>query len=87
MIPRSRDSATITLRTEDRYGMRSREAPYNGLQLRTGGYFTRGTGPSRAGRAYSHSMVAGGFDDTSYTTRLIPRTSLMMREERRASSS
>ncbi len=30
---------------------------------------------------YSHSIVAGGFDETSYTTRLMPRTSLMMREE------
>ena len=29
--------------------------------------------------AYSHSMVAGGLPDTSYTTRLMPRTSLMMR--------
>jgi hypothetical protein len=30
-------------------------------------------------RAYSHSIVAGGFEDTSYTTRLMPFTSLMMR--------
>ncbi len=33
--------------------------------------------------AHSHSIVAGGFPDTSYTTRLIPRTSLMMRFETR----
>ena len=33
-----------------------------------------------AGRpAHSHSIVAGGFDETSYVTRLMPRTSLMMR--------
>lgn len=32
-------------------------------------------------RAYSHSMVAGGLDDTSYTTRLIPGTSLVMRDD------
>src|SRR5262245_52708569 len=38
-------------------------------------------------RVYSHSIVAGGFDDTSYTTRLIPRTSLMMRFEMRPSTS
>ncbi len=36
---------------------------------------------------YSHSIVAGGLPDTSYTTRLIPRTSLMMRFDTRASSS
>lgn len=28
---------------------------------------------------YSHSIVAGGFDDTSYTTRLMPLTSLITR--------
>ena len=28
---------------------------------------------------YSHSIVPGGFHVTSYTTRLMPRTSLMMR--------
>jgi hypothetical protein len=28
---------------------------------------------------HSHSIVPGGFDVTSYTTRLIPRTSLTMR--------
>src|SRR5262249_7199531 len=36
---------------------------------------------------HSHSMVAGGFDEMSYTTRLTPRTSLMMRVESRARSS
>ena len=30
---------------------------------------------------YSHSIVAGGFELMSYTTRLIPRTSLIMRFE------
>jgi hypothetical protein len=39
------------------------------------------------GRRYSHSMVAGGFDEMSYTTRLMPRTSLMMRDEILASRS
>jgi hypothetical protein len=28
---------------------------------------------------HSHSIVAGGFPEMSYTTRLIPRTSLMIR--------
>src|SRR5690606_6461903 len=35
---------------------------------------------------HSHSMVAGGLLDTSYTTRLMPRTSLMMRDDTLASS-
>lgn len=34
---------------------------------------------------HSHSIVAGGLPDTSYTTRLIPRTSLMMRFDARPS--
>ena len=37
--------------------------------------------------AHSHSIVAGGLDEMSSTTRLIPRTSLMMRLEILASSS
>ena len=37
--------------------------------------------------AYSHSMVAGGLLVTSSTTRLISRTSLVMRLEMRASTS
>jgi len=36
--------------------------------------------------AYSHSIVAGGLLLTSYVTRLIPRTSLMMRVDTRLSS-
>lgn len=36
---------------------------------------------------YSHSMVLGGFDEISYTTRLIPRTSLMILFEITASTS
>src|SRR6478735_12224608 len=39
----------------------------------------RATG-SACGR-YSHSIVAGGFDEMSYTTRLTPGTSLTMRDE------
>src|SRR4029079_14616783 len=38
-------------------------------------------------RTYSHSMVAGGLLLTSSTTRLIPRTSLVMRLEIRATRS
>ena len=38
-------------------------------------------------KAYSHSMVAGGFEEMSYTTRLIPETSLTIREEIFARSS
>lgn len=37
-------------------------------------------------RDHSHSIVAGGLLDTSYVTRLIPRTSLMMRDDTRFSS-
>jgi len=36
---------------------------------------------------YSHSMVPGGLEVTSYTTRLIPATSLMMRRTIRSSTS
>lgn len=35
---------------------------------------------------HSHSIVAGGFPEMSYTTRLIPRTSLMIRFDARPSS-
>ena len=41
----------------------------------------------RDGTSYSHSMVAGGLDEMSYTTRLIPRTSFTMRDEMVASRS
>lgn|GEM_PF-6398611 len=37
-----------------------------------------------APRRYSHSIVPGGLLVTSYTTRLIPRTSLMIRVATRA---
>jgi len=36
---------------------------------------------------YSHSMVAGGFPEISYTTRLTPRTSLIMRNDTRDNNS
>src|SRR5690606_23972981 len=36
---------------------------------------------------YSHSIVPGGFEVMSYTTRLMPRTSLVIRDETRASRS
>ena len=32
-------------------------------------------------QGYSHSMVAGGFDEMSYTTRFTPGTSLTIRDE------
>ena len=38
-------------------------------------------GTSKAVQPYSHSIVPGGFDVMSYTTRLIPRTSLTIRLE------
>jgi hypothetical protein len=48
-------------------------------------------GPEQPGEgirhAYSHSMVAGGFELTSYTTRLTPSTSLLIRSAARASTS
>ncbi len=37
--------------------------------------------------SHSHSMVAGGFDVMSYTTRLMPGTSLTMRVEMAARTS
>jgi hypothetical protein len=37
-------------------------------------------------RNHSHSIVAGGFPEMSYTTRLMPRTSLMIRFDTLASS-
>lgn len=39
-----------------------------------------GDSPRRT-RFHSHSMVAGGFELTSYVTRLMPRTSLMIRPD------
>ena len=36
---------------------------------------------------YSHSIVLGGFEEMSYTTRFTPRTSLVMRDETRARKS
>lgn len=41
----------------------------------------------RQGSGYSHSMVPGGFDVTSSTTRFTPAISLVMRLEMRASTS
>lgn len=41
----------------------------------------------KSGHHHSHSMVAGGLLLISYTTRLTPRTSLMMRELMRANTS
>ncbi len=38
-------------------------------------------GRSSMGAIYSHSMVPGGLDVMSYTTRLTPGTSLMIRVE------
>src|SRR5581483_5922245 len=40
-----------------------------------------GSPARKAALAYSHSIVEGGFELMSYTTRLIPLTSLTMREE------
>ena len=43
--------------------------------------------PRMESNHYSHSMVEGGFWLMSYTTRLTPFTSLMIREEMEPSSS
>lgn len=45
--------------------------------------------PERLGNSlgHSHSIVAGGFPEMSYTTRLMPRTSLMIRFDTCPSSS
>ena len=50
---------------------------------------SRGVGPERAGGLgrYSHSIVPGGFDVMSRTTRLTSRISLIMREAMRSSRS
>jgi hypothetical protein len=48
-------------------------------------FTTRGQ-PGPAG-GYSHSMVAGGFEEMSYTTRLTPATSAMIRLLMRSSTS
>ena len=40
-----------------------------------------GLDPVRRGRGYSHSIVAGGFEVTSSTTRFTAGISLMIREE------
>ncbi len=45
-----------------------------------------GDSPRRTSN-HSHSIVAGGLPEISYTTRLIPRTSLMMRFDTCPSSS
>src|SRR5262245_493368 len=37
--------------------------------------------------SYSHSIVLGGFEETSYTTRLTPRTSFTIRRAIRSSKS
>ena len=52
--------------------------------MRTG-EFGPSTGEQRVD--YSHSMVAGGFEEMSYATRLIPGTSLITRVEIFASRS
>ncbi len=47
-----------------------------------------GTVPAlRPFTTYSHSIVAGGFPETSYTTRLMPLISLIIRLETVPSSS
>jgi hypothetical protein len=61
------------------------DGPYS--RERSGEISRRSDAVSDPPRPYSHSMVAGGFEEMSYTTRLMPRTSLMMRDEMRARSS
>src|SRR5688500_12892050 len=41
----------------------------------------------RSGDCHSHSIVAGGFDEMSYTTRFTAAISLTMRADARASTS
>ena len=73
-------------------GVLSRKGgPGEGRQARPGGMSVRRAVGSRRqisrGRRYSHSIVAGGLELMSYTTRFTPLTSLMMRVEMRASRS
>lgn len=52
---------------------------------RYGSFSITGDSPRRTSN-HSHSIVAGGLPETSYTTRFSPRTSLMIRFEVRPSS-
>ena len=49
--------------------------------------FPLATDSCRRAWDHSHSIVAGGLPETSYTTRFSPRTSLMMRLDTRPRSS
>ena len=54
---------------------------------RSSSFSLKRTLPAPVGPGHSHSMVPGGFDVTSSTTRLTSRTSLVIRVEMRASTS
>src|SRR5450432_2357532 len=72
-----------------RYGVRGA----GGQLTRRGGHESSGQSGTdekvaeQAHPLYSHSMVAGGLDEMSYTTRLTPFTSLIIRVEMRANKS
>ena len=55
-------------------------------KARGGNVRTAADGPLSAAEGYSHSIVAGGFDEMSKTTRFTPETSLMTRFEIRRRS-
>src|SRR5690606_5726391 len=63
----ARQCQTIYKKSPQLRGLRCRFVPVDTSQFQT--------------RDHSHSIVAGGLLDTSYVTRLMPRTSLMMRED------
>ena len=55
--------------------------PPKTVTARFAGSYAGPARPSRAVSRYSHSIVAGGFDEMSSATRLTPGTSLMIRVE------
>jgi len=58
---------------------------FSSKSIRYGSFSIAGDSP-RGTSIHSHSIVAGGLPEMSYTTRLIPRTSLMIRFDARPSS-
>ena len=69
---------------KDREGKAARAGPaqadmFGQQTLNQTGVFRCGTGQCSGQMDHSHSIVPGGFEVMSYVTRLMPRTSLMIR--------
>ena len=82
MVPGGLDVMSSTTRLTSRSSLIMRDGQH-GYRLagkdRQGGGEGAGGSERAGGGAYSHSMVPGGLLVTSRTTRLISRTSLVMR--------